>query len=117
MYSKKTQGWVKHADFILLDILCLQVAFVLAYITRHGVADFYGFEKYVSLAIVYALVDFAVLVANRTMKNVLKRGFYKEIEQTVRHAFFVVVLVALYMFSTQSGEIYSRITFYLLAAY
>lgn len=117
VYSKKTQGWVKHADFILLDILCLQVAFVLAYITRHGVNDFYAFDKYISLAVVCALVDFAVLVANRTMKNVLKRGFYKEAEQTIRNVAWVMALVALYMFSTQSGEVYSRITFYLLAVY
>lgn len=117
MYSKKTQGWVKHADFIFLDILCLHVAFVLAYFTRNGFVNPYGNQWYVGLAIVYALVDFAVLVANRTMKNVLKRGFYKEIEQTVKHAFFVVVFVSLYMFSTQSGDIYSRILFYLLAIY
>ena len=117
MYSKKTQSWVKHMDFILLDILCMQVAFVLAYITRHGIDNLYAFEEYVSLAIVCTLVDFAVLVANRTMKNVLKRGFYKEAEQTVRNVFWVMVLVSLYMFSTQSGDVYSRIIFCLLAVY
>lgn len=117
MYSKKTQGWIKHSDFILLDILCLHVAFVLAYMTRHGFASPYANPEYVSLAIVYTLVDFMVLVANRTMKNVLKRGFYKEIAQTVKHACLVVLLVSLYMFSAQSGDVYSRITFYLLAAY
>ena len=33
MYHKKPQGWVKHFDFIIGDMLCLQVAFVLAYLT------------------------------------------------------------------------------------
>lgn len=27
MYRKKAKGWTKHLDFILLDILCMQLAF------------------------------------------------------------------------------------------
>ena len=117
MYSQKTQGWLKHLDFILLDMVCLQVAFVLAYMTRHGFVNPYEESHYMGLAAVYLLVDFLVLVANRSMKNVLKRGFYKEIAQTVQHTFFVVTIVALYMFSVKSGHEYSRIMFYLQAVY
>ena len=31
MYRKDSTGWIKHVDFIILDLICLQVAFVLAY--------------------------------------------------------------------------------------
>ncbi len=117
MYAKKTQGWRKHADFMLLDMAVLQLAFALAYITRHGILNPYANTIYRNLAIVFALVDFLVLVLNRTMKNVLKRGYFREMEQTVRHVFLVTVLVSLYIFSVQSGEDYSRITFYLTAVY
>ena len=36
MYRKKTGGWLKHFDFIILDLLCLQVSFALAYAVRMG---------------------------------------------------------------------------------
>ena len=117
MYSKKTQGWLKHLDFILLDILCLHVAFLLAYMTRHGFSSPYHSQNYLNLAGIYLLVDFLVLIANRSMKNVLKRGFYKEIAQTIKHVFLVTVIVALYMFSVQAGAQYSRIMFFLLSVY
>ena len=117
MYSKKAQGWMKHLDFIVLDMICLQVAFILAYMTRHGLSSPYGHRDYLNLAIVYTLVDFLVLIINRTMKNVLKRGYYKEIAQTVKHVALVTASVALYMFSVQTGEVYSRIMFYLLILY
>ena len=117
MYYKKTQGWLKHLDFIILDMICLQVAFVLAYMTRHGLVSPYANPKYFNLAIVYLMVDLLVLITNRTMKNVLKRGYYKEIAQTVQHVALVAALVAIYMFSVQQGDDYSRITFYLLAIY
>ena len=117
MYARKTQSWLKHIDFILLDVVCLHVAFVLAYMTRHGVSNPYAETEYLNLAGIYTLVDVVVLLANRTMKNVLRRGYYKEMEQTVRHVFYVAVLVSMYMFSVQAGNVYSRITFFLMAGY
>ena len=36
MYRRKNKGWLKHLDFIILDLLCLQVCFALAYFSRHG---------------------------------------------------------------------------------
>ena len=35
MYKKGSKGWLKHFDFILLDMICLQIAFLLAYVIRH----------------------------------------------------------------------------------
>jgi len=117
MHVKRTPGWVKHLDFILLDMLCLQVAFLLAHLTRHGWTNPYADAAYLNLNIIYILVDLVVLITNQSMKNVLKRGFYKEIAKTVKHTFLVVVIVALYMFSVKLGNVYSRIMFYLLAVY
>lgn len=41
MYRKDSNQWIKHIDFIILDLICLQIAFVLAY-TVSG----YGFNPY-----------------------------------------------------------------------
>ena len=117
MYTRKNQTWLKHVDFILLDLLCLQIAFVLAYITRHGWSNPYAQTEYWNLAIIYTLIDFIVLITNRMMRNVLKRGFYREMERTVKHVFLVTVIIALYMFSVQLGDTYSRITIYLVALF
>ena len=117
MYSRKTKSWIKHLDFILLDIFCLQGAFVLAYITRHGFANPYSEELYRNMAVVYALLDLVVLITNSSMKNVLKRGFYKEILCTVKHGFLVVVTASIFLFTVQYAEEYSRLTFYLTGMY
>lgn len=117
MYYRKAQGWMKHADFILLDVICLHIAFVLAYISRHGSSNPYADPFYANAAIVYTLVDVLVLIVNRTMKNVLRRGFYKEFAQTVKHIFLVSLLMTMFLFSAQEGEEFSRITFFLQAIY
>ena len=117
MYSSKPKGWAKHADFIVLDILCLQVAFVLAYVTRHGLSNPYADSLYRNMAVVYTMTDFAVLVMNSTMKNVLKRGRYRELLYTAKNVFLVAVIVAMFLFSAKFGEDYSRIAFYLTTGY
>ena len=37
MYRKSARGWEKHLDFMILDVLCLQAAFVIAYMVRNGI--------------------------------------------------------------------------------
>ena len=109
MYKKKSQSWVKHIDFILLDMLCLNVAFVAAYLLRNGWSYPYQDDHYVDLAVILTLVDFSVLVINETMKNVLRRGFFMEFSATVKHALLVEMLITFYLFATKTGAVYSRI--------
>lgn len=117
MYQKNIQGWMKHLDFILLDILSINLAFIAAYITRFGSAGSGQENAYISLIAILVLVDFAVLVINETMKNVLKRGFYMEFAHTVKHAFLVVAIIALYLFAVKSSALFSRIMVISFAVY
>ena len=47
-----------------------------------------------------------------TLKNVLKRGYYKEFAAIVQQTLILELLATLYLFSVQDGFIYSRITLY-----
>lgn len=117
MYHKRPQNWKKNADFIFLDIVCLHIAFFLAYITRHGWSNPYKNNVYLSISLVYTYVDVAVLLLNNTMDGVVRRGHYQEFVKTVKHICLVELFVSFYIFSTQDGLLYSRLVIYLLAAY
>ena len=114
MYRKDSQDWLKHIDFILLDMICLQIAFVLAY-----AASGYGFNPYHSrlyrnTAIVLEVADLLVIFYNATMSNVLKRGYYKNFVVTVKHALIVGALMITYLFALQEGQNYSRLSLILM---
>ena len=113
MYQRKSNSWVKHYDFIIWDLICLQAGFILAYLARHGNLFVYRNELYRNMGIFLVLVDCVVISFNSTFKNVLKRGYYKEFQETVKHTFVIVVLSALYLFSIQKGMDYSRIVLYI----
>lgn len=50
-----------------------------------------------------------------TFKNVLKRGFYKELAMTIKHIFGVEAMVIIYLFTVKKSITYSRIVIYLTA--
>jgi exopolysaccharide biosynthesis polyprenyl glycosylphosphotransferase len=114
MYKKKSEGWLKHSDFILLDMILLQMAFILAYNLRFGLSNPYQAEEYFNLAFVYLLVDFFIAIAFDSFKNVLKRGMYQEFLAVIRHVLLVEGTTVFYLFSTKRSELYSRLSFYLM---
>ena len=117
MYKRTNQGWLKHIDFILWDVVALQLAFVLAYIIRFGWLLAYFSEPYRRLAIMYTVVDILIAIMANTMRNVMKRGLYREFAQSFKHVVLVLTIIALYMFSLQSGNAYSRTVIYFTALF
>ena len=113
MYKRASQGWLKHLDFILLDEICLQAAFILAYLIRQHAFPPYTNPLYRSIGLLLLIFDLLVPVMMDSMHNVLKRGYYKEFSQTVKHCLMVFFLTILWMFSLQNSDAYSRIVVFL----
>ena len=110
MYRKDSERWIKHADFIALDMICLQLAYVLAYaISGYGFNP-YNTIIYRNMAVFLELADLIVIFAYDTMKSVLKRGYYEDFKVTFKHSVIVGVLAVLYLFLIQEGHIFSRLT-------
>lgn len=114
MYKKGSQGLGKHYDFVILDLICLQVAFILAFVVRHGFSSPYKLDTYRIMAISIMLIDAFVINYFETLKNVLKRGYYKEFKMTLKNVCLVELIGTFYLFALQEGEAYSRITFFLM---
>lgn len=110
MYPKKPNNWMKHADFMLIDIFCLQLALFLAYLLRHGGGNLYSIGLYRTVSFVFIFIDLFVGLFSESLKNVLKRGYYKEFKETLKHVFLVILIGVFYLFVTKEGTNYSRST-------
>lgn len=110
MYKKSAQGWIKHLDFIILDLICLHIAFIIAYMMRHGMNNPYAVPIYRNVAFVMTAIDILVIVFFESLKNVLKRGYYKEFSMTFKHVCLVILLTIFYLFFIQESAQYSRST-------
>ena len=109
MYRKKRRSWTKHVDFMLLDVLCMQLAFVISYIIRFGTDNPYTDGDYRTLAIAFLFIDFFVEIVSDSFKNVLKRGYFDEFIATCRHVILVELIVTFYLFTTQTGKLLFKV--------
>ena len=116
MYERSAEGWAKHLDFILLDMICLEISLVLAYMLRHGIHNPLTIDSYRNLSIVVLFLDFALLLLLETLKNVLKRGAQTEVARTVRHAVLLTLVLIAYLFAIHDGHDYSRVTIFSMGA-
>lgn len=124
MNYKSKRGWSKHWDFILLDMVCLQLAFLFAYWMRHGLQQNpYTHSIYRNEVLVLVLVQIIVAYFGESFKNVLRRGLYKEFIATVKQVVLVTLFSVFYLFMMKDGGAYSRLTmlymggFYLVISY
>lgn len=110
MYRKEKTGWLKHWDFILWDLVCFQMAFIIAYGIRHGIQNPYGVQLYRDMALVFPLLQIAVMFFSDSFKNVLKRGAYEEMVSCFKHVVSVMIVMQCWLFITKTGTEYSRMT-------
>lgn len=113
MYRKKSKDAIKHFDFILWDVVCLQLSFILGCILRLGVRNPYEDPVYRSMALFMSVASLLVVFSANSFKNILKRGKLKELTATLKHTLFVFLFSTLYLFTMQDGQSYSRIALYL----
>lgn len=111
MYSRLTHSWLKHWDFILLDLICLEVSFLLAFIIRHGMIHEGTMSVFRGEAVILFVCQLLAVLFGNAFSGVLKRGFYIEFLNTVKHVLFVMAFALLVLFATKETETYSRIVF------
>lgn len=109
MYNRGHQGIFKHIDFILWDLLCLELAYLLAYWVWHGFLSPYADHTYRNMALFLTLMDVVIIALYGTLKNVLKRGYYREFSVTVKHTVILLVSGIVYLFLLKESGNFSRV--------
>lgn len=108
MYRKDSGEWLKHFDFLVLDLVCIELSYWLAYmISGHGV-NVYATIMYRNMGIFLLIADLVVLFMNDTLKNVLKKGYFQSFTMTLKHVFIVGASTTIYLFLLQQGSSFSR---------
>ena len=85
MYRKRNKGWLKHLDFAILDLLCMQICLALAYFGRHKqLANLYRDSIYQNVVLLLVVFEFGYLFFIDGYRDILKRGYYIELVSVVK---------------------------------
>lgn len=112
MYKGFANGWLKHWDFILLDLICLELSYIASCVARHGwEGNPYHNPIYLNTGIVIILMGICAAFFLEGYTGIMRRGYFQEFRAVVKNIIFVSVGEVLYLFLSQNGEEFSRISF------
>ena len=84
MYVKKN-SWVKHLDFILADLLCINLTLLIAYFLRNGVRNVYALKEYRTLLFAIMALHFCISFFSNTYSDILRKGYFQEFKRVLVH--------------------------------
>lgn len=119
MQEKRQIDWLRHIDFMLVDLICLIFSFAIAYVLRFGFRySSYLFDLYRNLILVVCLIQIGVSIATDNLSHVLKRGKADELFSVGLLTALMLALATLYLYMAHNGSEYSRLwLFYSMGVY
>ena len=114
MYKRESGSWLKHGDFIILDILCIQIALLVAYMFRNGFEFPWKNDTYQQMAFILTIMDIVVVFFMQSYKGIMRRGYFREFKETLLHVSATITGFILFNFITKSGQQYSRMVVVLM---
>ena len=113
MYRKNSNSWIKHLDFEILDLICLEVAFYVSYWYRHRDTFLFYPQMYLKLGILLAIFDLISIFFFRNYKNILERNGWQELIAVIKHVSLIEVMLLLYEYVAKEVDLLSRTVFLL----
>jgi exopolysaccharide biosynthesis polyprenyl glycosylphosphotransferase len=111
MNKKHLKGWLKHGDFIFLDMICLQMCFIFSFRLLHGVWNPYEADEYRYQAVVLIASQLLVIFFSNNYSGILRRKRFDELAAVVKYILETQVVTLIYLFITKSSARASRLQF------
>jgi len=108
MYQRNMFKWMKHLDFMAVDIICLELAFAVSCILWIGPGFPYGEESYRTIMVFLCLISVCGGLLEEGYRDILKRGHMEELKAAVIHACIVGAGILICLFFLKLSEAVSR---------
>lgn len=109
MYKIAIRGWLKHYDFILLDLLSMFLSLEAAYAITERVGQPFLDPRRGSLTVLLLVIDLVVIIAFDDLKQVVTRGYMMELIGTIKHCMLLLAFTFVAIAVRNANVIYPRI--------
>ena len=118
MQIKSKYSWVKHFDFMVIDLIALFLCFLLSYWMKFGNMEFWSNEVWVRYLFIVLVLNVVITLFVNPYSGILRRPYYMEIIRALQLAFYNLLLTALAFYVFRIGINYSReMSFYMYGLY
>ncbi len=109
MNKKHVKGWLKHGDFIVIDLIIMQISFVLGYWVRYGIHNPYISYNYQQQAMILVFCQIIVALFFNNYEGILRRKKFDEMLSVCRYVLSIMLILLVYMFIIHRSSFVSRI--------
>ncbi len=114
MYKRIENEWVKHLDFMILDLLGFQIAYRLGYLFLLWYANYADKMFYSYQAWILFFIQVAVSLITLPYSNILRRSNDVELLNVIKTMAAVLTLDIIYLFIVKQTYIISRVFFFVM---
>ena len=105
MYKRKTSGWSQHLDFMGMDILCLELAYLGSCMIRSSWTELLKSTTFWVLCVGMAFVDLLIMVLMDAYHSVIRRDSYKEVKGVMNQAVYLTVGLVVFVLLQRNDSI------------
>ena len=108
MHIKGKYSWVKHLDFMLIDVLVLIIAFAISYYLKFGAIYWLYRDSWRALLIFVCLLDIVITLFYNPYSGTLRRSFSEDISKNLILTIYNLVASCFFFYLLKIGTLFSR---------
>lgn len=109
MGNKTLKEGLKHGDFIVIDLLCLQLCFIVSYWLHMPFENPYSIDSFQYQAVILTTSQLLVIVFTNNYNGILRRGKLEEAWAVFKYIATIMILALIYLFAVKQSTTASRL--------
>ena len=108
MQIKGKYSWLKHLDFMIVDLLALFLSFVISYWLKFDSFAFYDSIPWLRLLLLVLMLNIVISLFVNPYSGIFRRSYYMEFARALQLAIYNLLISSLAFFFFKVGADYSR---------
>lgn len=110
MHVQNKYSWIKHIDFIAINLFALIVSFVVSFYFKFGSLGLLFTPSWEGLLVILCFVNLLVTLVINPYSSILRRAYYVDAIKLFLLTIYTFIVVAIFFYLFKIGAEYSRVT-------
>lgn len=108
MQIKSKYSWMKHIDFMIVDLIALFISYLISYYLKFNDLEFARNDEWTRYLFIVLILSIVINFFTNPYSGILKRSYYMEIIRAFQLAVYNLLLASAIFYAFKIGATYSR---------
>ena len=109
MHVQNKFSWIKHVDFIALNLIALIVSFVVSFYAKFDTLSLMFTPTWEGLLVILCLINIIITLAMNPYSGILRRPYHVDAIKLFLLTLYIFVVVVIFFYLFKIGAAYSRV--------